>query len=129
MKIINPYSSPWNKKIITRIQDTQLYWRFASIKKYLKINPIVREGNGYLEINNICYIAKNSNKMRLISHLDWCHYDAKDIADAINTGTLEEYYEQQLKDSQSDSNIWKDIDKEMELKTVYAVRSKRASKI
>jgi len=92
----------------------------------------VTEYNGTLTIgvgNVTFYIAKNSSKMRLRSHLDWCWYTPKTLAQAIDSNTVESYYEIMLNDIRSDPNEWKDRDIEMELKTFYAERVGRASLI
>jgi hypothetical protein len=123
----NPHNSPWNKPKPLFIQDFLLWTRWASINKHLTTTPNVIERYGYLEINNLFYIAKNSSKMRLISNLDWCYYTPKTLAQAIDGNNIESYYEIMLKDSRSDPNVWKDTDKEMELKTYYAARANKAS--
>ena len=122
----NPHNSPWNKP---RIYDKLLWSRWAAIDKYLTTRPTIVERNHYLEINGVCYIAKKSTKMRLISHIEWCHYTAKTLAQAIDANNIEGYYEIMLNDVRSDPNIWKDRNFEMELKTHYAVRAGRASLI
>lgn len=127
--MINPLNSPWNKSKPLFIQDRKLWLKWTAIKKYLKTTPSVVERNGYLQVNGLFYVAKNSSKMRLISHLDWCHYTPKTLAQAIDGNTVEIYYETMLNDNRSDPNIWKDTDKEMELKTHYAMRQGRASLI
>ena len=126
---MNPLNSPWNKPKFQTIDDFKLYCRWKPISKHLTISPRYSESSGMLDVNNQFYIAKNSNKMRLKTHLDWCYYDAQDLAQAMNNNTVEQYYEQQLLDSRSDPNQWKDTDKEMDLKTHYAARVGRASKI
>jgi hypothetical protein len=125
--MINPLNSPWNKSKSFFIKDHKLWTRWVAIKKYLSTTPNVVERNGYLEINGLLYIAKNSSKMRLISHLDWCHYTPKTLAQAIDKNNIENYYETMLNDSRSDPNIWKDTDKEMKLKSYYASRLGRVS--
>lgn len=126
---MNPLNSPWNTPRFQMIEDFKLYCRWKPIHKHLTKPARYIERRGFLEVNSLFYIAKNSNKMRLVSHLDWCHYDAQDLAQAMDNNTVEQYYEQQLLDSRSDPNQWKDTDKEMELKTHYAARIGRASKI
>lgn len=124
---MNPLNSPWNKLKPLYIRDQKLWGRWNAIKKHLTTTPSVVERNGYLEINNLFYLAKNSSKMRLISHIDWCYYTSKTLAQAIDTNTIESYYETMLKDSRSDPNVWKDTDKEMKLKTYYAFKKGRAN--
>lgn len=125
----NPHSSPWNKPQFQIIQDKRLYFRWHAIKKHLTTNAKYIESNGLLEINGLCYIAKNSSKMRLKSHLDWAWYTPKTLAHAIDTNTIEQYYEIMLKDVRSDPNCWADSDFEQELKSFYAARASRCSLI
>jgi hypothetical protein len=108
--------------------DPQFKSRWFAIKQYLT-KPVNRLGQSYglLQIDN-CYISSNS-KMRLISHIDWCYYDAKDLAVAIENNTVDSYYEQQLKHINSDPNVWARTDQEHELKSYYAARRGRASLI
>lgn len=130
--MINPANSPWNKPKPTYIADKQLYFRWFSIKKYLTTDPKIYEGFGTLSImvgNEKIFIAKNSQKFRLKSHLDWAYYTPKTLADAIDNDSIESYYEIMLKDVKSDPNDWKDKDFELELKSLYAARNKRASLI
>lgn len=126
---MNPHNSPWNKPKPVFIHDFKLWTRWAAIKKYLITTPKIVERNGYLEINGICYVSKNSSKMRLIGQLDWCYYTPKTFAQAIDSNTIESYYEIMLNDIRSDPNVWKDKDFEMELKSYYAARAGRASLI
>jgi len=126
---MNPHNSPWNKPSFVYINDQSLRWRWLAIKKHLTSNPSIIEHNGILTINGEFYIAKNSPKMRLKSHLDWCWYTPKTLATAIDTNTVDSYYEIMLSDVRSDPNLWKDKDIEMELKTYYAERNGRASLI
>ena len=126
---MNPKNSPWYKPTQTRIQDKSLYFRWAAINKHLTTTPVILEHTGILTINDCCYIAKNTAKMRLKSHLDWCWYTPKTLAQAIDSNTIEVYYEIMLTDVRSDPNVWKDRDFELELKSFYAQRSGRASLI
>jgi hypothetical protein len=75
------------------------------------------------------YCAKNTDKFRLKSHLDWAYYTPKTLALAINNLDVDVYYERQLKHQQSDPNIWKRWDEEQDLKSYYAAREGRASLI
>lgn len=125
---MNPHNSPWNKPVYS-FGDKMLEWRWSYIAKHLKTRPNVRVCYSYLEVNKICFIAKKSQKMRLKSHIDWCYYDPKTLADAIDNNTIETYYEIMLNDVKSDPNVWKDKDFEMELKSYYAARAGRASLI
>jgi 3D (Asp-Asp-Asp) domain-containing protein len=108
--------------------NAKLLPRWLAVKKHLtKPVNLVDESYGFLRINNF-YLANNS-KMRLQSHLDWCYYDAKDLADAIENNSVDVYYEQQLSDVRSDPNKWKRSDEELELKSFYAARKGRANLI
>ena len=124
---INPYSSPYYKPNNFYIDDILLYRRWMSIRQHLTSPHVVVEYPGEIVINNHFRVATRSAKMRLISHLDWVFYTPRDLAAAMDSNTVDVYYEQQLLDSQSDPNVWKDVDKEIELKTRYAVQAGRAS--
>jgi len=124
---MNPLNSPWNKPKFQTINDKQLYFRWAAIKKHLTTQPVYNEYNGILSVDGVFYIAKNSPKMRLKSHLDWVWYTPKTLAQAIDSNCVESYYEIMLNDVRSDPNQWKDQDFEMELKSFYAARVGRAS--
>lgn len=124
---MNPHNSPWNKPKLQMINDKQLYWRWAPIKSHLVGSVKVVEHNGILAINKEIYIAKNSSKFRIKSHLDWAWYTPKTLAQAIDNNTVDQYYEIMLHDVRSDPNEWKDHDFEMELKAFYAARVGRCS--
>jgi len=112
------------------IADRKLYSRWTAIAKYLTSpNHNVIEYNGMLGYNKQFLIAKNTAKMRLLSHLDWVHYTPKELAQAIDSNTIEQYYELKLQDGRSDPNVWKRPDEEHELKAFYAARAGRASLI
>jgi hypothetical protein len=126
----NPTTSPWLKRYkYPKINDLDLYFRWAAIEKHLTTVPTIQEHLGILKVNDNIYICKNKAKMRLRSHLDWVYYTPKTLAQAIDNDTVEEYYEIMLKDVRSDPNLWKDTDFELELKSYYAVRVGRASLI
>lgn len=110
------------------IYDTLLQQRWLRIRRLL-INPATAfEGNqGILTINGDIYVAKKTVKFRLKSHLDWAYYTPRTLAQAIDSDTVESYYEIMLKDIRSDPNEWKDLDFELELKTRYAERVGRAN--
>lgn len=125
--MIDPRSSPWFR--YPRIRDPQLWYRWRAIESHLTSRVQLQEYTGILKINQNIFIAKNSSKMRLQSHLDWAWYTPKTLADAIDGQSVEAYYEIMLKDVRSDPNVWRDIDFEMELKSYYAHRAGRASLI
>jgi len=129
--MINPHNSPWlnSIRIQDRIRDVKLKSKFNNISKYAisKINGI--DYNGVLTINKNIYIAKNSTKFRLRSHLDWAWYTPQTLAQAIDLDQVEAYYEIMLKHINSDPNVWKNTDFEMELKSYYAERVGRANLI
>lgn len=131
---MNPHNSIWNKPRDPHISDLMLYHRWKAIKKYISTTVSIRLLDyGYTRnmiiINEQCIIAKNSTKFRLLSQLDWAHYTAKGLATAIDNNDIDGYYERMLADTRSDPNQWNDYNKEMELKTHYAARANRASKI
>jgi len=112
------------------IDDPKLYFRWQAIKKYMKQSKgyTLHDQMGQLLIRDCkCYIAKHSTKMRLYSHIDWCHYTPKGLAQAIESDSVDQYYEQMLKDHRSDPNVWQRPDEEHEMKTYYAARAGRAS--
>jgi hypothetical protein len=114
------------------IYDKTLAQKWLRIKRRLSTQYTAYEANGMLSIptnQQMIYIAKNSEKMRLKSHLDWVHYEPKSLAYAIDNNIVDSYYELMLSHSLSDPNQWKDFDYEMELKSFYASRVGRASLI
>jgi len=127
--VVNPYNSPWLKPASTfvRIDDDRYRWKFLAIKKHITTTITANEYHSYLAINKDIYIAKKSNKFRLKSHLDWAWYTPKSLAQAIDNGTVDSYYEIMLSNVNSDPNVWKDSDFELELKTYYAARAGRAN--
>lgn len=127
--MINPHNSPWLKPVYINIRDTKLRSKYNDIKRYATSTLSVVEYNGILTINKNIYLAKNSIKFRLKSHLDWAWYTPQTLAQAIDSGTVDQYYEIMLNHVNSDPNIWKNTDFEMKLKTYYAVRVGRADLI
>jgi len=113
------------------IPDVALYKKWQAISKYLtKTGHTLKvSSQSMLIVNKQFLLAKSKPKMRLVSQLDWVHYTDNELAQAINTNTVESYYEQQLKSANSDPNIWKRHSEEMDLKSYYAVRSGRADAI
>lgn len=113
------------------INDRILYRKWQAISALLLSNThkLKVSAQNMLIVNNQFILAKSKEKMRLVSQLDWVHYTPADLAQAINTNTVDAYYEQQLNDSLSDPNVWKRHHEEMELKSFYAQRSGRASEI
>ena len=109
------------------IKDPILQQRWQRIKRHLNTTPKVYDYNGILSINKYIYVAKNSTKMRIKSHLDWVWYTPKTLASAIDTLNVDAYYEIMLGHVNSDPNEWNDTDFEMELKSYYAARANRCS--
>ena len=125
---MNPYNSPWlTKPKKPFVKDFTLRSKFAKIRQHLQNDIIATEYNGILVLNKTIYIAKNSVKFRIKSHLDWAWYTPQTLAQAINNDDIESYYEIMLQNVKSDPNVWKDIDFEISLKTYYAARANRAS--
>jgi len=117
---------------MTSICDKILIQKWLRIKRRLTTQYTAYEANGMLTISTnqeTIYLAKNSDKMRLKSHLDWVFYDPKSLAYAIDNNIVDSYYELMSTHSKSDPNQWKDFDYEMELKSFYASRVGRASLI
>jgi hypothetical protein len=125
---MNPYNSPWlTKPKKPFIKDFTLRYKFSQIYQHLQNNIIAVQYNGILVLDKNIYIAKNSVKFRIKSHLDWAWYTPQTLAQAINNDDIESYYEIMLENINSDPNVWKDNDFEMTLKTYYAARINRAS--
>lgn len=128
---VNPYASPQYERI-TSIAKKQRIIDFVR-KHYVLLNICKHFTQWYdfkdlsdrysmIRVNESFFISNKKPKMRMISRLDWVYYTPKDLARAIETDTVEQYYAQQLNDPNSDPNIWKDAIKEFELKTYYANR-------
>lgn len=114
------------------INDKALWMRWAAIRKYMTQTQglALADNRGVLcVVKHQCYIAKNSTKMRLKSHIDWCHYTPKGLAQAIDADQVAQYYEQMLCDPRSDPNQWRHRDEEQDIKAFYAARAGRASLI
>lgn len=121
----------------TNTGNTSALAKIMSIKRNM-LNPDVinfsqYKGKGLITIEdsqgNKIYITQTSKKFRPKSQIDWAWYDSADLANALETNTTDKYYEQQLRDSRSDPNDWKDRSEEMTIKSYYAARSGRASLI
>ena len=125
----NPHNSPWLKAYNPYLNDFKLKQRYNAIKAHTTVMLEVTEYNGVLRINKNIFVAKHSTKFRMLSHLDWAWYEPKSFTQAIETNTVDSYYEIMLNDIHSDPNVWKITDFEMELKSFYAARVKRASLI
>ena len=107
------------------IADKILYSRWAAINKHLSIVPHLQVFTGLLKIcsEGGFYIAKNKTKFRPIGVLDWAHYTPAGLATAIETQSLETYYQAQLLDAKSDPNVWSDPVVEAQLKDYYLKRA------
>jgi hypothetical protein len=117
---------------MTSIYNAALIQKWFRIRRHLKTAYTAYEANGILTIptnSHSIYIAKNSEKMRLKSHLDWVWYTPKQLAYAIDNNCVDAYYEIMLSHVNSDPNQWKDLNFEQELKSFYAARVGRASLI
>jgi hypothetical protein len=126
---MNPHASPWNRPRPVYIRDVRYRSRWNRIQIHVTVPVTVNEWHSWLAINQEIYIAKNTAKFRLRSHLDWAYYTPASLAQAINSGTVQEYYEIMLTHVQSDPNEWQDHDFEMQLKSFYAARIGRCSQI
>ena len=65
-------------------------------------------------------IARNKTLFRPVGILDWAWYTVAGMALAIEFDAMSEYYGEMLKDKRSPDNIWKDKDKEKQLKEGYS---------
>jgi len=115
-----------------KIYDQKLLRIWLGIRRHLTTNVTVYESNGLLSMDTASqriYIAKNSQKMRLKSHLDWVYYTPKNLAQAIDLDLVDAYYELMFNDPNSTDNQWQDGNFEQYLKTFYAARAGRAELI
>lgn len=110
----------------------------SGLGKWLGIRRYITRSHIYFSDNNTAtiktptlriYISKTANKFRIKSHIDWAYYTPQELADAINRDDVDVYYETQLKHQLSDPNIWKRLDEEQDIKSYYAARAGRASRI
>jgi len=114
------------------INNPILLRKWVAIKRHVSKVVAASEYKGMIRVNNndtVFYIAKNAQKIRPKSFLDWCHYEPADLAHAIATDTVLEYYEYQLLDVKTTPNVWKRKDEEHEIKAFYAAREHRAELI
>ena len=65
-------------------------------------------------------IARNKTLFRPVGILDWAWYTVAGMALAIEFDAMSEDYGEMLKDKRSPDNIWKDKDKEKQLKEGYS---------
>lgn len=122
----NPYTSPYHTTPTRMISDPLLRRRWQLIKQHLTRPVQIQQQKKLLLINGLYYIATNRSIMRIKSHLDWVVYTPQDLAQALDTGTVDAYYEQQMANPLSPGDDWRDKQKEMDLKTYYAQRVGRA---
>tara|TARA_R110002153_G_C13172547_1_gene484232 strand:- start:185 stop:592 length:408 start_codon:yes stop_codon:yes gene_type:complete len=101
---------------------------FGYIAPHLSVPIHNDESHGYIRIQRATwqlpaiYISKKKPIFKILSRLDWVHYDPIELANAINNDTIEDYYSQQLSDPRSYPNDWKRPVEEIVLKTHYANR-------
>lgn len=126
---MNPRNSIWYTKSGPNFRDQMFALRWARIQRHLTTSHNVNEWKSWISVDNNVYIAKHSTKFRLKSHLDWAWYTPRSLAQAIDSGTMDAYYEFMLRDPNSDPNIWSDHDLEMRLKAFYAERVGRCQQI
>lgn len=127
---VNPYASP----LYGRVTSVQKHKNREFVKNYYVLLNICKhftkwydfkdldDEYGYIRVNKQFFIASEKTNMRMISRLDWVYYNPKDLAHAIETDTVEQYYANQLGDPHSHPNIWRDTQQEFDLKTYYANR-------
>ena len=104
--------------------------KWSMIHKHLTTCVSRHISQGYLFIlANECPIRlvkkRGKNIMRLNSRLDWVWYDPRDLANAIDSNTVLDYYTQQLNDPRSYPNTWKRPAEELDTKELYATRAGR----
>jgi len=73
-------------------------------------------------INDLIIIAKKKSLFRLLGHLDWAKYTPKTLAEAMDAGNIELYYQKMRLNKKSPSSEWKDKAKENKLKKIYKER-------
>ena len=101
---------------------------WGHITPHLSVPTLSGESNGFIRIQRddrqspAIYISKKKPIFKILSRLDWVHYDPIELANAINNDTIEDYYSQQLSDPCSYPNDWKRPVEEIVLKTHYANR-------
>lgn len=137
---VNPYNSPVLRQLQQHQQFKENQRQKEFVKKHLTLLNLCKcftqwynfsdlaDVQGCIRVNNEFYLSTNrkkGNRMRLISRLDWVHYTPSDLAHAIETGSVAQYYGQQLQDPASGPNIWSDTLEELVLKTYYAHRMGR----
>ena len=123
---ISPMMAKLKARVIKQdsyIADIRLYTRWKSIKKHMKPLTGWRLDiyRGMLKVGDHLLLAKKTQKFKPLSRLDWAMYKPKDLANALETDTVLDYY-----DSVLDYNHdWRDTGKEKVLKTHYANRANR----
>lgn len=131
---VNPYASPYYgvptyKQKQHNVQMVKKYYVLLDIVKHFTKWYDFKDldnTHGYIRVNNEFFItSKKKTKFRMISRLDWVYYTPKDLARAIETNTVEQYYSQQLADPNSDPNVWRNAVEEYILKDYYAQRVNR----
>lgn len=107
-----------------RTMSKDLYERkISSLSRYTSLaRPYGKSQHGSL-VNKEVLIAKNSNLFRRVGLLDWAWYTPKGLGDALNEGTVADYYTTMLRDERSPPNKWRDKYKETDLKSSYSARS------
>ncbi len=113
----------------TRQKNTyhKLGTTWLRIKRHLTVNVKETFSYGQLRIETtakkVMYITQDSNKFRFKGVLDYARYEPKQLAEAINQGKVEDYYNLMLSHKKSDTNVWKDKSFEQLLKNYYHERA------
>lgn len=106
------------------IRDMRDYWKDitkdrirSKLKKALTRPCSFQELHTCILVNDTCMIAKRRQKFRIKGQIDWVKYLVADLAHALDTDTVKEYYEKQL--AKYPAN-WGNKEFEMSMKTKYA---------
>mgnify|MGYP003635444437 FL=1 len=112
------------------LSNPKFQHKWAMIQKHLTTFAPRNVSRGFLHVyansESIRLVKKRGNNiMRINSRLDWVWYEPKDLANAIDTNTVLDYYAQQLLDPRSYPNTWKRPTEELDTKEHYAKRAGR----
>ena len=109
------------------LADPKFQYKWSQISNHMTTGVFRYISHGYLIVKapreDVRLVKKrHKNIMRLTSRLDWVWYDAKDLANAIDSDSVLDYYVQQLSDPRSYPNDWKRLVEEEDTKEHHAHR-------
>lgn len=112
---------------IPYISNSIFYYRLLKVVSKLEVFADVKlVSQGFLieaEGEEPILLAKRKPLMRKAGDLDWLHYSPSSLAEALSSGSFEEYYLEAEHDPRSLENKWRDKGKEQTLKQIYRERS------